>query len=282
MTTKKGTVELETMGYLQHFNYKITGPETGRTWVFLHGLMGYAHNWASVIRAIDSTERCLVYDQRGHGQSFKPAQGYSSKDYAEDLKKIVDELGVKKFVLVGHSMGGRNALYFAATYPEYIEKLVIEDIGPEADPNNHLYYEKMLKSIPTPFASRTQAKEFFSERFSRVFPVKEDPQVLSSFLIANLKENEAGLWDWQFYPPGMVESVRVGRSQEAWELVRKLKCSTLWIRGEHSKELSRETLQKILDSNKMIHGVTISKAGHWVHSENREDFVSAMKNFIGI
>lgn len=120
------------MGHLQQFHYKITGPPSGRPWVFLHGLMGYLHNWASVIRSLDATEKCLTYDQRGHGQSFKPAQGYAAKDYAEDLKLIIDELGFKKIILVGHSMGGRNALHFASAYPERIEKLVIEDIGPKA------------------------------------------------------------------------------------------------------------------------------------------------------
>ncbi len=282
VTLKKGTVEVEFMGYLQKFHYKLTGPEAGRPWVFLHGLMGYLHNWASVIRALDSTERCLVYDQRGHGQSFKPASGFSSQDYAQDLKEIIDELGFQKITLVGHSMGGRNALHFAWAYPDRVEKLIIEDIGPESDPHNYLYYEKMLKSIPTPFATRTQAKEFFAEGFSQVFPVKEDPQVLASFLIANLKENDSGLLDWQFSSIGMIDSVRQGRSQDSWSMVQSLKMPTLWIRGENSKELKPETFQKILESNKMIQGVTVPRAGHWVHSENREDFVAALKKFVGL
>lgn len=270
------------MAHLQQFHYKITGPESGKPWVFLHGLMGYLHNWASVVRDLGPAQRCLVYDQRGHGRSFKPSQGYAAKDYAEDLKKIIDELGFKKIILVGHSMGGRNALSFASSYPERIEKLVIEDIGPESDPNNYLYYEKMLKSIPTPFAQRSQAKEFFEHRFAKVFPVKEDPSVLSQFLLANLKENAAGVLDWQFSVEGIIESVRQGRANEAWESVQNLNVPTLWIRGEKSKELGVETFQRILASNQMIQGVTIPQAGHWVHSENREAFVTALKNFVGL
>ncbi len=281
MTLKKGTGELGRMSHLEQFHYKLTGPEQGRTWVFLHGLMGYSNNWASVIRAIDSTERCLVYDQRGHGQSFKPRQGYSSEDYANDLKNIIDELGFKKIILVGHSMGGRNALCFASAYPERVDKLIIEDIGPEGDPNNYLYYENMLGSIPTPFAGRKQAQEFFERQFSQVFRVKEDPKVLAGFLIANLKENEVGLLDWRFSSKAMIESVRQGRSKDSWELVKKLNVPTLWIRGENSTELSSETFQRILSTNPIIQGVIIPKAGHWVHSENKEGFVAAMKSFTG-
>lgn len=137
----------------------------------------------------------------------------------------------------------------------------------------------MLKAIPTPFANRTRAKEFFEQSFAQVFPVKEDPQVLSQFLMANLKENSSGVWDWQFSASAMIESVRQGRAEEAWSFVQNLKTPTLWIRGESSKELTRESFQRILNSNSMIQGVTIPQAGHWVHSENREAFVAALKNF---
>ena len=269
------------MSYLSQFNYKLTGPDTETPWVFLHGLFGYLNNWGSIVRAIDKNSKCLVYDQRGHGQSFKPKTGYKTEDYAADLKKIIDELNFKKIILVGHSMGGRNALLFANQFPERIEKLIIEDIGPESDPNNYLYYERMLASIPTPFASKNQAQQFFDERFSLVFKTKEDPKVLSAFLMVNLKEDESGLYDWRFSASAMVESVREGRAVDSWNLVKKLQVPTLWIRGEKSVELSRENFEKILSLNSLIQGVTIPDAGHWVHSENKEEFLKAIKQFTG-
>lgn len=270
------------MSYLNNFHYRITGPEGGRRWVFLHGLMGYLNNWGSIVKGLEPTEQCLVFDQRGHGQSIKPAQGYSPQDYAEDLHKITEELGWKKFILVGHSMGGRNALCFAQTYPEKILKLVIEDIGPESSLEGHLYYEKLLASIPTPFASKAQAREFFEQKFQSAFQTKEDPKVLSAFLLANLQETQGGVVDWKFSSSAMVESARLGRRQDAWDWIRDLKVPTLWIRGEKSKELSPESLEKILSLNHLIQGVVIPQAGHWVHSENKEAFLKAIKSFTGL
>ena len=118
-----------TTPYLNQFHSILQKPaegshdvsESGRKWVFLHGLMGYASNWRKVLSGL-GTDSYLAIDQRGHGRSFQPEQGYSAVDYAQDLRKITEELGWNRFVLVGHSMGGRNALAFAHLHPESVEK----------------------------------------------------------------------------------------------------------------------------------------------------------------
>ncbi|MFN8792225.1 MAG: alpha/beta fold hydrolase [Bdellovibrionales bacterium] len=268
------------MSDAKKINFSVSGPENGRRWVFVHGLMGFLNNWKKITGYLDSTEQCLCYDQRGHGRSFKPETGYAPEDYARDLKELTDELGWDRFILVGHSMGGRNALVFASLYPEKVEKLIIEDIGPEANENAHVYYERLLASVPTPFSSREEARDFFRDRFPQVARTKEASQVIGAFLHANL-EDKGGVWDWRFYKPGILESVQAGRFRERWGEIQSLKVPTLWIRGESSKELSRETFEKILESNHMIQGVEIPGAGHWVHSEQPLEFVAALKNFAG-
>src|SRR3712207_2123744 len=121
------------MSEMKKFNYSLSGAENGRRWVFVHGLMGFLNNWKKITSFLDATERSLTYDQRGHGRSFKPDSGYMPEDYAQDLKELTDQLGWDKFILCGHSMGGRNVLVFASMYPEKVEKLIIEDIGPESN-----------------------------------------------------------------------------------------------------------------------------------------------------
>ncbi|MGZ3796576.1 MAG: alpha/beta fold hydrolase, partial [Pseudobdellovibrionaceae bacterium] len=76
------------MFYLDSFNYQVTGPENGRRWVFVHGLMGYSANWRKIISGLEATERILSFDQRGHGRSWKPSEGYAPEDYSEDILKI--------------------------------------------------------------------------------------------------------------------------------------------------------------------------------------------------
>lgn len=262
-------------------NYSISGNPNGRKWVFVHGLMGFLNNWKKITSYLDSTEQSLCYDQRGHGRSHKPDSGYAPEDYARDLKELTDELGWDKFILVGHSMGGRNVLVFASMYPEKVEKLIIEDIGPESNESAHVYYENLLGVVPTPFESREKARDFFHNEFSQKAKTKEPVNVIGAFLYANLEDKGNGQWDWRFSKPGVLESVQAGRFKDRWEEVRNLKVPTLWIRGEVSKELSRENFEKVLQSNPMIQGVEIPGAGHWIHSEKPQEFTAALKNFVG-
>jgi esterase len=269
------------MAFLDNFYFQLYGPENGRKWVFVHGLMGYGANWRKIVSGLEATERCLTYDQRGHGRSMKPLTGYTPEDYASDLKEILDELGWSKIVLVGHSMGGRNVLNFAYQYPEYVSQLVIEDIGAEANPSAHEYYENLLDLIPVPFESRTAARDYFMGEFVKVAQTKEPVQILAQYFYSNVEEKEDGSVNWKFSKDAIIESVKAGRENDRWAEVKALTMPTLLIRGENSKELSSESYKKMLDLNEVIRGVEISQAGHWVHSDQPQDFLTAIKSFVG-
>lgn len=269
------------MAYLDQFHFQISGPIEGRRWVFLHGLMGYGANWRKIISGLEATERCLAYDQRGHGRSFQPESGYAPEDYADDLLKILQELAWDKVILVGHSMGGRNALNFAARFPEKLEKLVIEDIGPEANPQALDYYQYLLDLVPTPFASRAEAKEFFNTTFIKVAKTREKVEMLAQYFYANMEEKADGQVSWRFSKKGILESVQVGRESDRWQELRSLSMPTLLIHGQNSQELSGETYLAMLAANKMIKGVEIEKSGHWVHSDQPQAVIDSLKSFAG-
>lgn len=269
------------MSYLNNFFHHFYGPEDGRRWLFVHGLMGYGQNWRRIITDLEKTEYCLAFDQRGHGRSFQPGSGYATEDYADDIKKIVDELGWDQFILAGHSLGGRNVLNFASRYPERLSHLVVEDIGPEAAPGAHEYYEYLLNLVPTPFVSREEAKQFFFGDFIKTARTRENVQVMANFFYSNMTEQPDGTVSWRFSRQGIIDSVRTGREGARWHEVEALKVPTLWIRGQNSQAFSHESFEKVLTSNKMIKGVEIPDAGHWVHSEQPEAFVAAIKAFVG-
>lgn len=269
------------MAFLDNFNFQLYGPEQGRKWVFVHGLMGYGNNWRKIVSGLESTERCLTFDQRGHGRSMKPSSGYAPEDYANDLKAILDELGWKKIILIGHSMGGRNVLNFASRFPEYVSQLVIEDIGAEGKPPAHEYYEYLLGMVPTPFGSRAEAREYFMGEFVNKAQTREPVMVLAQYFYSNMEEKEDGSVNWRFSKDAMIESVKAGRNRDRWDEVESLSMPTLLIRGENSQELSRENYHKMLDLNEVIRGVEIPQAGHWVHSDQPQAFLDAIKSFVG-
>jgi esterase len=266
--------------YLSQFNYQITGPESGRRWVFLHGLMGYGLNWRRIAKGIEDTERVLTYDQRGHGKSWQPLTGYAAEDYADDLYLITQELGWDKFILVGHSMGGRNAMEFAHKFPEKVEKLIIEDIGPESDSSAPDYYRWLLGIVPTPFASKLEGKEFFLNQFKSLVKGRtSNPDTLGQYLYSNIIDKPDGSADWRFSKEAIVATVLQGRAKDRWKEFRALPMPILVIRGENSDELSLDVYRQMLLANPRVQGVQVHDAGHWVHFDQPEEFLRAIRKF---
>ncbi len=261
------------MSYLSQFNYDLRGPFDGKKVVLLHGLMGSWTNWRRLLSDFEGEYRVLSYDQRGHGRSLQPADGYEPEDFASDLLQILDELGWGKIYLIGHSMGGRNALVFASQYPERVERLVVEDIGPEGNLESAEKIESMLAKVPTPFRDKRVAKETILGLFSN--------KVLANYLYANITEVSPGIFDWRFSKDAILKAVWAGRSKDRWAEWQGLKMPTLLIRGADSDELDSSTYNQMLSRQPQAKGVEIPNAGHWVHYDQPAAFSQAIRDFLG-
>lgn len=248
-------------------------PSTGLPLVFLHGLMGFAANWGKIWPFFRTNRSVLVFDQRGHGRSFKPASGYSPDDYANDLKALLDRLGWGKCHIVGHSMGGRVALRFASLYPALTQTLTMEDSGAESRPERIRWIENLLGGIPTPFHEREEAKEFFSRHFAG------DP-LTATFLFSNLETKDDSKFDWRFFAPGMIETVSKGRATDAMPEFTRLTAPTLLVRGGRSVEFPEEEAERMKNARANVELVTIAGAGHYVHAEKPAEFSRALDEFI--
>lgn len=253
-----------------------------RKWVFLHGLMGYGMNWRRIAVGLGTGHEVLLLDQRGHGKSWKPTHGYAPSDFAEDLHQILDELAWDKVILVGHSMGGRNAVAFAARWPERVEKLVIEDIGPDRRPEAVDYFQALFDAIPTPFPSKLRVKEYFMNEFagSKFGARFGTSKTLGLYLQSNLKDMPDGSMDWRFSKDAIMKIVVQGRASDQWDDFRRLNVPTLLVRGENSEDLSREVYDRVLVANPHLRGVEIPNAGHWVHYDQPEAFLRELQNFV--
>jgi len=267
------------MDYLQNFHYKVSGNfGSSNHLVFLHGLMGSGINWNRITKAFEADAQILTFDQRGHGRSFKPKDGYDPNDYAEDLKKIIDELGWDKINLVGHSMGGRNALSFAHKYPQNLNKLVIEDISPSIKLDSLDRMKTLINSVPVPFPTKKMATDFLNTDFLAQFEDQKTGKSISQFFNMNIIETPSGSADWRVYKKGILETLELGRRQDAWQIVTDLKAETLFIYGDKSGELSPEDLTR-LENEKGIKTRCIKDSGHWVHFEQAEEFIKVLKEF---
>ena len=98
--------------------------------------MGHAHTWDNVVPGFADRYRVLALDQRGHGESDWPKDAsYTISDHYVDLCGFVEALELKDFNLVGHSMGGRNALFYAACGTAGgVKRLILVDARPGNNP----------------------------------------------------------------------------------------------------------------------------------------------------
>ncbi len=268
------------MSVLERFHHHITGTPGQPRLVFLHGLMGSAANWRKITSNLNKEFEMLTFDQRGHGRSINPPTGYQPEDYAQDLEALLAELGWDKIFLLGHSMGGRNALMYAHLFPHRINKLIIEDITPEAELKSAERIEFLLGLVPRPFKNRAAAKEFFAKGFVERLKGTANAKTLADYFYTNIEEKDDGTADWRFFLPGILESLHVARDRDYWPEVKALKMPTLIIRGSESKDLDQGDYEKMLQCNPMLQGVVIEGAGHWVHYDQSAAFTEALRSFL--
>lgn len=102
----------------------------GPNLVMLHGFLGNQAVWhLRIAPQLRRQFRVLTYDLRGHGYSEVTPAGYTAADLAEDLRGLLDALGIERTIVVGHSYGADVALYFALKYPERVDRLVALEPG---------------------------------------------------------------------------------------------------------------------------------------------------------
>jgi pimeloyl-ACP methyl ester carboxylesterase len=102
---------------------------TGPAVLFIHGLLGSHRNWAHLVDTLNTGHRVVAPDLFGHGASAKPMGDYSLGSHAATLRDLLDQLGIARVILVGHSLGGGIAMQFCYLFPERVERLVLVSSG---------------------------------------------------------------------------------------------------------------------------------------------------------
>jgi pimeloyl-ACP methyl ester carboxylesterase len=101
----------------------------GEVLLFLHGMGGSSETWRSVMWPLSQNYRVIAPDLPGHGESDKPRSDYSLGAFAVLLRDFLDELGITRATIVGHSLGGGIALQFMYQHPDYGQRLILISSG---------------------------------------------------------------------------------------------------------------------------------------------------------
>ena len=243
----------------------------GKPMLILHGFLGMSDNWKTLGRQF-SEEGFQVHliDQRNHGRS-PHSDEFNYLLLARDVKEYCDFHRLQGCVLLGHSMGGKTAMLAASLFPHVIEKLIVVDIAPKYYAPHHQQILEGLQALDeAQLSSRGEAEELLSEY------VKEEGVRL--FLLKNLYWKSKGKLALRMNLEALVNNIEaVGEALPHDATFAK---PTLFIKGERSNYITKEDEKLILQHFPAAKIVSIPKAGHWVHAEDKKAFFTAVMQFL--
>jgi esterase len=226
--------------------------------VALHALWMEARTFEPFAAAMPEW-RVVSLDQRGHGLSDH-ASDYSREAFMGDIAALLDHLGASEpVVLIGNSLGGMNAYFFAAKYPQRVRAMVIEE-GP---PEQHGQFAFMLdwKGV---YPTSDALEQKIGERLA--WSVKP-----------SFRETAHG-WTLAFDPEELVGMIQ-GLDGDHWKEWLATKCPALVVRGSESKAVDGKLLEAMTARRPNTELVTL-KAGHVTHHDDLAGFTSNVRRFL--
>jgi pimeloyl-ACP methyl ester carboxylesterase len=249
--------------------------------VLLHGLRSYARTWEGVAAVLSERYRCIALDHRGRGESaWDPAGDYTTGAYVSDLERFADILGLARFVLAGHSMGGANAIVYAARHPDRVRLAVIEDIGPGSSTGTGgaERIKRELAETPREFATLEAARAYWRSVRPGI-----SGEALCSRVQHTVRQETGGRWVWKFDLEGIARarlSPDPARHVDLWPHVTALRCPTLVLRGAQSDFLPTATCEEMTARQPLLTWAEIPAAGHYVHDDNLTGYLTALRSFL--
>jgi pimeloyl-ACP methyl ester carboxylesterase len=271
---RSGNIVLRQM----RFHYLEWGAPDAPPVVLLHGGHQSAHSWDLVSLHLAQRYRVLALDQRGHGDSeWARDVEYSNHTMSLDAEAFITMLGLQRPMLIGHSMGGRNAMLLAHRNAALLRGLVIVDVGPELS-------DKGRQAIAG-FVRENQEFENLEHFVESVR--KYDPYRPREHIERTVKYNMLQRADGKFiskcdYNPRRL-GLTHGRSlQDNLTLsdVRGFDLPVLLIRGANSTILEADAAERFAAALPKGRLVTVPDCGHNVHGQNTKGFIAAIGPFL--
>ncbi len=248
---------------------KIEG--TGKPLIIIHGFLGMLDNWNTLAgRFAQNGFQVHALDLRNHGRSFH-SQDMSYTAMADDLLRYMDHHQLDKANIIGHSMGGKVAMFFATRYPDRVQKLIVADIAPKYYRPHH---DEILDGLSAIDFSKKPDRAQADEILAQYVPDVGTRQ----FLLKSLYWKEPGQLALRFN----LEAFNKNRDVVGQELTPadRFDGPVLFLRGANSRYIKDEDIDQIQSHFPTAKIDDIDNAGHWLHAENPDDFLSKSLSFL--
>lgn len=233
--------------------------------VLIHGLFGSLDNLGVLARDLGQDRTLLQLDLRNHGLSGRSDE-MSYLAMAQDVLETLDEYGIEKAIVIGHSMGGKVAMALTSIAPERIDKLVLIDIAPvDYHVRRHDEIFAAINAVSEAgIKTRSQAAALMREH------IKEEGVI--QFLLKSFADGV-----WKFNVPVLWKQYEqiVG-----WQPLPACDLPALFIRGGDSPYVDESHREALLSQFPKARAHVVAGAGHWVHAEKPEAVLRAIHRFI--
>ena len=239
--------------------------------LLLHGIGNYARYWDFFAAEIAGRLRLVATDARGHGESGKPAEGYTPDEFVADAVAVLDALAIERAMLVGHSMGGTHAIRLAAAHPDRVERLVIVDAGTEAMREGSERARRLSLERPERFEYADDALAYLR----RTSPGYSEDVYKNR--MRWLFREDAGDLVWRSSRDAL-ESIMSSRGNDLADELRAVRCPVLLVRGTRSNVLSADVAKRMVES--VADGRIVElDAGHNVALDRPKELAAAVMEF---
>ncbi len=236
--------------------------------VILHGFFASTRNWRQIARKLAEYYHIYLLDMRNHGESVHDTiMDYPSM--AADIELFLEKQQLSRANLLGHSMGGKAAMWLALSHPERINKLIVADISPLSYRHSFDNLIQALKQLPlAELTNRKQADSLLSGAIPELS--------FRQFLLQNLILSE-GKYSWRIDLDIFANSADNIIAFPDTQGVSPYLDKVLFLAGASSNYVDQESVYQLFPNAEIQ---TIAGAGHWLHAQQPEAFCDAVTVFL--
>lgn len=236
--------------------------------IILHGFFASSRNWRQVAQRLSARFHVYVPDMRNHGASpHHPLMDYPPM--TADLLQFIDERGLETASLLGHSMGGKVAMWLALTAPDRVDKLIVADIAPVSYKHSFDNTVMALKELPlAELSNRKQAETLLATRIPELS--------YRQFLLQNLILKN-GKYCWRLNLDIFQRTAHHIAAFPNADSVAPFSGKALFIAGGDSGFVKPDDINSLFPEAAFS---TIADAGHWLHVQQPDVFTARVEDFL--
>jgi pimeloyl-ACP methyl ester carboxylesterase len=252
--------------------------------VLVHGGRDHCRSWGALARALVPRFHVVAPDLRGHGDSeWAKGSSYSLADYVYDLAALVRHLGLERFAMIGHSMGGMIALTYAGTFPERVTRLAVLDgvtvLPGRAPKPMHEQIANWIGELDAIAARAPRRLAGIADAAARMaaYNPRLTPELALELATHGVRRNEDGSFSWKFDDYQQARAPYRLSPQDHVQLWSRIACPMLLMRGDAT---TLPDPQGALAHFRDARLVRIAGAGHWLHHDRPAEVLAQLREFL--